>query len=122
MPLALLTFWRLLPIQTQLTLPCHQLELVRLMYSIRWQIIRDDSKRTFEVCGQASNTNPFTNQIVAWQRAGMNVSFATPPVTNKNSSKGLVKVTGYTQEDGLQQRLLEQFRQILRGEMDDETF
>jgi hypothetical protein len=84
--------------------------------------VRDDSKRTFEVCGQASNTNPFTNQIVGWQRAGMNVSFATPPVTNKNSSKRLVTLTGYAQEDGLHQRLLEQFRQIMRAEMDDETF
>ena len=64
------------------------------MYSTCWQIIKDDSKRTFEVCGKATNTNSFTNQVVSLQRAGMNVSFATPPVTNKNSSKSLVKVSG----------------------------
>ena len=92
------------------------------MYSTCWQIIKDDSKRTFEVCGKATNTNSFTNQVVSLQRAGMNVSFATPPVTNKNSSKSLVKVSGYTQEDGLQQRLLEQFRASSRKEMDDENF
>ena len=92
------------------------------MYSTCWQIIKDDSKRTFEVCGKATNTNSFTNQVVSLQRAGMNVSFATPPVTNKNSSKSLVKVGGYTQEDGLHQRLLEQFRAIKRKEMNDENF
>lgn len=92
------------------------------MHTIFWQIIRDDSKRTFEVCGQASNTNSFTNRVVAWQRSGMNVSCATPPVTIKNSSKELVKVTGYTREDGLEQRLLKQFREQMRGQMDDEIY
>ena len=91
------------------------------MYSRCWQIIKDDSKRTFEVCGQASNTNAFTNQIVALQRAGMNVSCATPPVTNKTSSKELVKVTSYTQEIGLRERLLKQFREIIKGSIDDES-
>lgn len=92
------------------------------MHSILWQIIRDDSKRTFEVCGQASNTNAFTNKVVAMQRAGMNVSCSTPPVTNKNSSKELVKLTGYAYEDGLQQRLLKQFRAIMRDGIDDESY
>ena len=92
------------------------------MYSKCWQIIKDDSKRTFEVCGQASNTNTFTNKTVALQRAGMNVSCATPPVTNKTSSKELIKLTGYTQENGLQERLLKQFREIMKGSIDDESF
>ncbi len=92
------------------------------MYSICWQIIKDDSKRTFEVCGQASNTNAFTNKTVAFQRAGMNVSCATPPVTNKTSSKELIKLTGYTQENGLQERLLKQFRETMKGSMEDENF
>jgi hypothetical protein len=54
------------------------------------------------------------------QKAGMNVSCITPPVTNKTSSKDLIKITGYTKEDGLQQRLLNQFRQITMPSMDDE--
>jgi hypothetical protein len=91
------------------------------MHSVFWQIIRDDSKRTFEVCGQAANTNSFTNKTVAMQRAGMNVSCATPPVTNKTSSKELIKLTGYKYEDGLQQRLLKQFRELMRDAIDDET-
>ena len=92
------------------------------MYSTSWLIVKDDSKRTFEVCGQASNTNAFTNRTVAWQRAGMNVSCATPPVTNKTSSKTLVKVTAYAEEHGLEERLLRQFREIMRRGMDDATF
>ena len=90
------------------------------MYSTCWQIIKDDSKRTFEVCGKASNTNSFTNQVVALQRAGMNVSCATPPVTNKTSSKELIKVTGYTHENGLHERLMQHYRKLMKGSMDDD--
>jgi hypothetical protein len=59
-----------------------------------------------------ANDNAFTNRTYAMQRAGMNVSCMTPPVTNKSSSKGLVKITGYTQEDGLQKRLDKQFNDL----------
>lgn len=80
-----------------------------------WQIIRDDAKRTFEVCGQITNENYFTNKTHAMQKAGMNVSCMTPPVTNKTSSKDLIKITGYMKEDGLQARLLRQYSQIIRS-------
>ncbi|WP_276372768.1 hypothetical protein [Chryseolinea sp. H1M3-3] len=89
------------------------------MYSKFWLIIKDDSKRTFEVCGQASSDNAFTNKTYAMQRAGMNVSSVTPPVTNKTSSKGLIKITGYTQEDGLHERLLNEFRTITMRSADE---
>ena len=92
------------------------------MYSKCWQIIKDDSKRTFEVCGQAFNTNAFTNKTVALQRAGMNVSCATPPITNKTSSRELIKLTGYTYETGLLERLVKEYRAIMKGSMDDESF
>jgi hypothetical protein len=71
-----------------------------MMITRFWLLIRDDSKRTFEVCGQVANENSFTNKTYAMQKAGMNVSCMTPPVTNKTSSKNLVKVTGYTWEKG----------------------
>ena len=77
-----------------------------------WQILRDDSKKTFEVCGQVANENAFTNKTYAMQKAGMNVSCMTPPVSNISSSKGLLKITGYTQEDGLQKRLEKEFSEI----------
>jgi len=83
-----------------------------------WLILKDDSKRTFEVCGQVANDNSFTNKTYAMQRAGMNVSCQTPPVTNKSSSKDLVRITGYTKEDGLQERLLKQYREITRADQD----
>lgn len=82
------------------------------MYSKYWQVIKDDTKRTFEVCGQVSNENAFTNRTYAMQQAGMNVSCSTPPVTNKNSSKDTIKVIGYTKEEGLQDRLWKQFMEI----------
>lgn len=84
-----------------------------------WQILRDDSKKTFEVCGQVANENSFTNKTYAMQKAGMNVSCMTPPVTNKSSSKDLIKIIGYTKEDGLQKRLLKQYREIIMTSYDE---
>lgn len=88
------------------------------MYTRCWQIIKDDSKKTFEVCGQTGNTNSFTNSVYAMQRAGMNVSYVTPPVTNKNSNKDVIKFTGYVREDGLHKRLMEEHLKITMGSID----
>ena len=60
----------------------------------------------------AANDNAFTTKTYAMQKAGMNVSCTTPPVTNKNSNKDAMKVVGYTKEEGLQERLLNQYREI----------
>lgn len=89
------------------------------MYSKYWQVIKDDTTRTFEVCGHVSNENSFTNRTYAMQKAGMNVSCVTPPVTNKNSSKDTIMIIGYTKEDGLQERLLKQFMEITMGYSDE---
>jgi hypothetical protein len=91
------------------------------MYSKNWLIIKDDTKRTFEVCGQESGTNAFTNKTYAMQKAGMNVSCMTPPVTNKTSSKDLIKITGYTKEEGLYERLLKQYRDLTIGSLDHDA-
>ena len=88
------------------------------MYTKCWQVIKDDSKRTFEVCGQASNDNAFTNKTYAMQKAGMNVSCITPPVTNQSSSKDLIKIIGYIKEDGLLERLSNQYKEITMRHLD----
>jgi hypothetical protein len=88
------------------------------MYAKCWQIIRDDSKRTFEICGQESNTNLFTNATHGMQRVGMNVSYMTPPVTNKNSTKESIKIIGYTKEPGLHDRLMKEYREKVTGSID----
>lgn len=80
-----------------------------------WLIIRDDTKRTFDVNGPTTSDNAFTNKVYAMQKAGMNVSGQTPPITNKTSSKGLIKIPGYTKEEGLYERLLAQHAEILRS-------
>jgi len=90
------------------------------MYTRNWQVIKDDSKRTFEVCGQSDNTNAFTNEVYAMQRVGMNVSYTTPPVSNRESSKELVKITGYAKEEGLYNRLQSQYKQIVMKYYEDE--
>jgi hypothetical protein len=80
-----------------------------------WMIIKDDTKRTFEVTGPTINDNFFTNKVYAMQKAGMNISSVSTPVTNKTSSKGIIKIAGYKQEDGLYDRLIAQYAEILRG-------
>jgi hypothetical protein len=42
----------------------------------------------------------------------MNVSCDIPPVTNKNSSKDVIKVMDYKREVGLYDRLMKEFREI----------
>lgn len=92
------------------------------MLSKSWLVIKDDSKRTFEVCGQSSNDNSFVNKTYAMQKLGMNISCMTLPITNRNSSKSLVKITGYVQEDGLYDRLLKEYTDLLKPAFfDDEV-
>lgn len=88
------------------------------MYTRSWQIIRDDSKKTFEVCDQVSDTNHFTNAVHGMQKAGMIVSCMTPPVSNKNSSKTVIKIPGYNKEDGLHERLLKEYREKTRKDFE----
>lgn len=83
------------------------------MYTKSWQVIKDDSTRTFEVVGQTGNTNAFTNEVYGMQRQGMNVSCVTPPVSNKDSSRDVIKITGYTKEDGLYTKLQLQYKQLI---------
>jgi hypothetical protein len=89
------------------------------MEIICWQVIRDDAKKTFEVCGAESNTNHFTNSIHGMQRAGMNVSGMTPPVTNKTSHKKAITIHGYKLEDGLHKRLMKEYMERTRRGFDD---
>ena len=84
------------------------------MHSKYWQIVRDDSTRTFEVCGQDSNTNFFTNGIHGMQKAGMTVTGMTPPVGGKYSNKEVIKIIGYTKEEGLYERLLKEYKELSR--------
>lgn len=85
------------------------------MYTKSWLVIKDDAKRTFEVCGQETSTNSFTNKTYAMQRDGMNVSCVLLPVTNRAASKAHIKITGYALEEGLYDRLLNQHKQIMRS-------
>lgn len=94
----------------------------KFMHVRYWQIIRDDSRRTFEVCGQISNENSFTNKTYAMQKAGMNVSCMVPPVTSKTSSKGLIKIAGYQPEAGLYERLLKQYAEITKPADHDDPY
>jgi hypothetical protein len=96
-----------------------KLTIFVIMITKFWQIIRDDSRKTFEVCGQEMNTNYFCNLVHGMQRARMNVSQMTPPVTNKTSSKDLVKIIGYQKEEGLYQRLEKEYAAITRQEFEN---
>lgn len=81
------------------------------MYTKCWQIIRDDRKKTYEICGLETNLNHFTNMVHGMQKLGMAVSCLTPPVTNHMASKEMVKVQSYIREDGLYDRLVKEYRE-----------
>jgi hypothetical protein len=90
------------------------------MFSKLWLVIKDDSKKTFEVWGQAVTDNAFTNRVYGMQRAGLNISCVVLPVTNKTASKEHIKITGYTKEDGLYQRLQEEYERKIRDSISEE--
>jgi hypothetical protein len=89
------------------------------MYTKNWLVIRDDSKRTFEVVTVSMSENAFTNKTQAMQRDGMNVSYVLLPVSNRNASKAAVKISGYLKEDGLYERLLKQHADIARKNIEE---
>jgi hypothetical protein len=82
------------------------------MYTKSWLVIKDDTRKTFEVVTKDMSENAFTNKTHAMQRDGMNVSCVLLPVTNKSASKTAVKIMGYTKEDDLYEKLLQQHREI----------
>jgi hypothetical protein len=86
------------------------------MYSRSWQIIRDDTKKTFEVQGQESNTDHFLNLVHGMQKLGMTVTAVVLPVTNRHASKESIQFTGYRRDDGLYQRLMQEYQQKMRGD------
>lgn len=86
------------------------------MYSRSWQIIRDDTKKTFEVQGQESNTDHFLNLVHGMQKLGMTVTAVVLPVTNRHASKESIQFTGYRRDDGLYQRLVQEYQQKMRGD------
>jgi len=86
------------------------------MYTLSWQIIRDDAKKTFEVQGQESNTDHFLNQVHGMQKLGMTVTAVLLPVTNQFASKDGIKQTGYRVERGLYARLMKEYQTRMRGD------
>ena len=84
------------------------------MFSKNWIVIKDDTKRTFEVVALATNENSYTNKTVAMQREGMNVTCVLIPSSNRNASKEAIRFSGYSYEEGLYDRLLKQHAEILR--------
>jgi hypothetical protein len=89
------------------------------MFSKNWLVIKDDAKKTYEVCGKETNTNSFMNKVHGMQRLGMNVSCTTPPVTNHTSSKELVKIQDYKKEDGLYDRLSQEYQVLTMKDFHD---
>lgn len=89
------------------------------MYSKHWLVIRDDAKRTYEVCGRVSNENAFFNKVYAMQKAGMSISGMTPPVTGKAPSKESIKISGYTYEEGLYERLEKEYMRLRMLDIDE---
>jgi len=86
------------------------------MYTRSWQIIRDDTKKTFEVLGQESNTDHFLNLVHGMQKLGMTVTAVVLPVTNRHSSKDAIEFTSYRRDNGLYEQLMKEYRRKMSGD------
>ncbi len=73
-----------------------------------WQIIKDDSKRTFDIIGKAHDDTLLTNNVCEMIKSGMSVQCTTPPYTGNESEDDLA-IPGYKKEPGLYQRLVREY-------------
>ncbi len=72
-----------------------------------WEIIYDDSKRTMDAVGSA-NDILFTNNVAEMQRSGMQVHCQAGEIAVPKEN---LKLPGYTFEDNLYSRLLNEYEQ-----------
>jgi hypothetical protein len=79
-----------------------------------WEVIYDDSKRTMEVIGSSSDDTRLTNNTYEMQQAGMKVHCQTADIS---ASKESIKVAGYTHEDNLYSRLLNEYEQLTKKQL-----
>ncbi|HNR73651.1 MAG: hypothetical protein UZ12_BCD005000256 [Bacteroidetes bacterium OLB12] len=84
------------------------------MISKSWFVIKDENTRTFEVVTQSLSENAFSNKVVAMQREGLNITPVLLPVSNRHASKEHISFTGYTREEGLFNRLLQQHAKLMQ--------
>lgn len=75
-----------------------------------WQIIKDDSNRSFEVIGKSSNDTLLTNNVCEMMKVGMHVQCTTPPY-NSNQSEEEITIPGYKLEAGLYNRLINEYEE-----------
>jgi hypothetical protein len=71
-----------------------------------WEVIYDDSKRTIEVIGSSTDDTLLTKNVSEMQQAGIKVRCSTPDIS---ISKDEITVSGYTYEDNLYSRLLNDY-------------
>ncbi len=79
-----------------------------------WEVIYDDNKRTFEVIGSSNDDTLLTNNVSEMQRAGIKARCSTPDIS---ISKDEIKVSGYTFEDNLYSRLLNDYELLTKKQL-----
>lgn len=79
-----------------------------------WEVIYDDTKRTMEVVGSSSDDTRLTDNTYEMQQAGMKVHCQT---ADNSASKESIIVAGYTHEDNLYTRLLNEYEQLTKKQL-----
>lgn len=80
-----------------------------------WEIIKDDSRKTFEVLGRSSDDTHLINLTCEMQEHGLPVRCETMETTKaRHDIPTGYKHIGYTEETGLYRRLLKQLEEAKR--------
>lgn len=80
-----------------------------------WEIIKDDTAKTFEVIGLSTNDTGITKRTCEMIEAGRTVRCETVPstISNLEISRKYIAI-GYTPEKGLFSRLKTEFRAMTK--------
>jgi len=73
------------------------------------EIVIDDTTRTIEIIGWSHDDTHLINNVVAMQKAKMNIRCTT---IEKEPLKDEIIIQGYTRENGLYSRLLIEYEKI----------
>ena len=79
-----------------------------------WEVIYDESNKTMEVIGSSSDDTSLTNNTYEMQQAGMKVHCQTSDIS---TSKESITVVGYSHEDNLYTRLLNEYEQLTKKQL-----
>jgi len=79
-----------------------------------WEIIIDDTQKTFEIIGKSSNDTLLTNNVCEMQQKNMKVRCQTLDISYSETD---IQIKGYKLEENLYARLLSEYEQKTKKQL-----